>query len=406
MSETPSPRHNSPFRPPAIVTIDKLDGGLPGGFITPPPSGKRVASPASAGSSFNSGLPFPNLEQAIPTDAYPELLSPPLSPPPAVFSPTFRKQRAESLGKRVGAKSGLKIKVNESTIRQYTDYDNLGTPRTPFFSPGPLPFSPIPWTGNTFGEPDIQTSLERMEDDTTTSLPILDVFATKTVRAVVRDTAAAERLRHFADMRGHSNDIDFLLQIGEYDQSLNLVVASINNVSAKFTGVAATTPVRLPLAVGRNLNGDIREASNTLLPNLECLFDEAKIIVEQSLAKGVYPDFLKHQLSSSIQANCRDISSNLGKQAWYGFGEAFCMTDPREPGNPMIYASTGLADLTGYAMKDLIHKSCRIFQGPATRGSCLDRIRDGLSQTNEFNELVLNYTVSTTTFLNIVTEHY
>ncbi|KAJ4411268.1 hypothetical protein N0V82_009052 [Gnomoniopsis sp. IMI 355080] len=272
----------------------------------------------------------------------------------------------------------------------------MGTPQSPFFSPAP-------WNANrdSFGEPDIQTSLERFEDAIAEPLPILDVFSTNTFRAILNDAAAVARLRQFADANanGSVKDIDMLLQIAEFSKGVDQVSSTVASISQKYTGVAASAPVRIPLSLSRNLNAHMRDVSSLLLPSLECLFDDAKEYIEQSLAQDVYPDFLKQQLSLNLQTVGPFFSPN---QTCPGFGEAFCITDPRQSSNPMVAVSAGLANLTGYSHAEMVFKDCRMFQGAGTRGSCADRLRDGISKKDEFTELILNYTRDGRLFWNLV----
>lgn len=335
---------------------------------------------------------FPELNKAL-ADAVVQNtpLSPPLSP---IASLSAHNKRAEIFGRRLKGKSGLKL--NESTLRKYTEYDVLGgTPRSPFFPTNGV------WTPNTFGEPhgDIQSNLEKLEDAMTEPLPIFDVYAHSTVMAVFQDSAAMARMRQFAEPRGHANDLDFLLQVGKYSQAMSDVASILANISLKFTGVAASEPVRLPLTVGKTLNTGIRETSKTLIPGLESTFDDAKSFVEQTLAQDLYPDFVKHQLSLNLQVIGPGYSPN---QVCPGFGEAFCISDPNEEDSPIVFASDGLACLTGYNTGELLNNNCRLFQGPGTRGSCVDRMRNGLAKHDEFTELVLNYTKDGRPYWNLV----
>lgn len=285
----------------------------------------------------------------------------------------------------------MNLRIHEAALRQYTEYDAMGSPRSPMFS------SPL-WTSGTFGgdhhhhsEPlaDIQTSLDRFEEAMISSLPILDVYATKAFTEILKDPAAVLRLRQFAEGRGRAKDIDCLLQMSEFVETVISVGSIVTNISHKYLGVAASEPVRLPLVVGRGVNTDIRDCTNTILPSLEGLFDEARISLEHSLAQDLYPDFLRHQLSLSLQSIGPGYSPN---QTCPGFGEAFCMTDPNADGNPIVYASEGLAGLTGFTTKDMIFQNCGIFQGAGTRGSCVERMRNALAKRDEFLELMLSYT--------------
>lgn len=386
MTDIALPHHVSPVRP-RLDTANRSNGSP---ALTPSPSGKHAIFPGNSTPDI-SIVPFTQLEVDPGVDRRPGSPSPSLSPISPI-SPNARRKRTDAIGKRFRAKGGLNLHLNESTLREYTDYDTLGTPRSPFFSP-------VPWTGNTFGEPDIQTSLERFEDAITQPLPILDVFATSTVRAVLKDPAAVARLRQFTDTSGSAMDIDFLLQIAEFNNSVSQVASTLCSISQRFTGVAASSPVRLPMPLSRNLNGNMREVSVTSLPRLEGLFDNASGYVEQILAQDVYPEFLKHQLSLNLQSIGPCYSPN---QVCPGFGEAFCMTEPSESSNPMVYASAGLADLTGYTIGEMVFKDCRMFQGSGTRGSCTDRLRDSLARKEEFTELVLNYTKDGRMFWNLL----
>lgn len=381
---TSSPRRSSPIR----TMLDNGNKSNGSSNFSPPLSGKQAVFSRSLDAST---IQWPQPEVGSEIDCLPGPPSPPLSPVLPV-SLNARRKRPEAIGKRFRAKGGLNLHVNESTLRQYTEYDNLGTPCSPMFSPKL-------WTGNSFGEPDIQTSLECFEDANNQPLPILDVFAASTVKAVLKDSAAVARLRQFTHASGSIKDIDFLLQIAEFSEGVSRVASTVSSIAQKFTNVSASSPVKLPPAVNRNLNGNIREVSSTLLPNLECLFEDAKGFVEQSLAQDVYPDFLKHQLSLSLQTIGPCYSPN---QVCPGFGEAFFITDSSEKGDPMVYASAGLANLTGYTIGEMIFKDCRMFQGPATRSSRTDRLRDGLSKNNEFTELVLNYTKEGRMYWNLM----
>lgn len=258
------------------------------------------------------------------------------------------------------------------------------------------------WTGYTFGEPahgSIKSFLEQFNEAMAPPLSILDVYAMNTVRAVLADSVAAARLRQFAKPRGRASDIDFLLQVGHYDDAVATVASIAATISIRFAGIGASEPVKLSLPVGKNLNNDLRETSTALIPALRSTFDDARISVEQNLAQDIYPEFLRTQLSLNLQAIGPGYSPN---QVCPEFGEAFFMTDPNGTDDPIVFVSTGLASLTGYSMRDIIFENCRLFQGPGTRVSCVDRLRNALSQDEELTELVLNYKKDGKPYWNLV----
>ncbi|KAH8743111.1 hypothetical protein F5883DRAFT_722819 [Diaporthe sp. PMI_573] len=218
-------------------------------------------------------------------------------------------------------------------------YDNLGTPQSPFFSPGI-------WMGNTFGEPGARTNLEQFEDFSTPQLPALDVFAMETVNTVFKDQAAVARMRQFAQSRGRYKDIDFLMKVDEYSNTMNMVSLIMANISTKFTGVAAPQPIRLPMAVSKSLNTD---------------------------KKLSLPRFYRGLKASD---------------------------------SPIVFVSDGLAGLTGYNHDEIVDRNCRFLQGPGTRASGVDRIRDTINKNQEWSELLLNYRKDRRVFWNLlVTAH-
>lgn len=387
---TPSPRQNSPD--PLGIAATKSDSS--DDSVTTPclgDAGRHLYGTLFRRDSSQTTLPFPEFKMESESSEQPAR---PLSPPPSPLSPlsSRRKKIPDPLTRRLKNKSGLKSHVNDSALRQYTDYDNLGTPRSPFFSPGI-------WTGNTFGEPDARTNLEQFEDAFTPQLPILDVFAMKTVNSVLKDQAAVARMRLFAQSRGRYKDIDFLMKVEEYSNTMNMVSTIMANISMKFTGVAASQPIRLPMAVSKSLNTDIKNVSSSLLPGLESLFDDAKSHIERSLSQDIYPDFLKNQLSLGLQTIGPGYSPS---QICSGFGDSFCITDSYQEDCPIVFVSDGLAGLTGYNHDELVDRNCRFLQGPGTRASGVDRIRDAVNKNHEWSELLLNYRKDGRVFWNLL----
>lgn len=388
----------------------------------------RCVSPQSPPDTLSTPASaiFPTCSSPLATPS--TATTPLFSPVSATLSPSRRPgERRETLGRRLKIRSGVNLQVHDLKLRQYTDYDTrTGTPRSPFFSPGI-------WTGNTFGERESplgaadplnpfgsipqSNSLSGLEEysgenvglsstlgQIGPSLPILDVFAIKTVTGALNEPGVMTRMRHFAEAHGRVRDIDFLLKVEEYTNAVKTVEKIMSDASLKLAGIAASTQtstpsIKLPLKTTRRLNTEMSDATTALLPRLDGMFDDAKVAVEQSLAQDIYPDFLKSQLSLSLQTIGPGYSPN---QVCPGFGEAFCMTDPHNADNPVVYASDGLAGLTGYAVQDIVNKNCRFMQGPGTRASGVERIRDAMATNKEFSELVLNFKKDGRPFWNLI----
>lgn len=81
---------------------------------------------------------------------------------------------------------------------------------------------------------------------------------------------------------------------------------------------------------------------------------------------------------------------------------SFCVTDPHQPDNPVIYISEGFSKLTGYDYDDVVGKNCRFLQGPETTEEDRKRIYDAIKREKECSVNLLNYKKDGTKFVNEV----
>tara|TARA_R110002049_G_scaffold44333_5_gene130117 strand:+ start:174794 stop:175798 length:1005 start_codon:yes stop_codon:yes gene_type:complete len=77
-----------------------------------------------------------------------------------------------------------------------------------------------------------------------------------------------------------------------------------------------------------------------------------------------------------------------------------CITDPKKPDNPIVYANAAFTELTGYSAEEIVGKNCRFLQGADTSPESVDTVRriiaDGRVDTVE----ILNYRKDGSPFLN------
>ncbi|CAM9574147.1 unnamed protein product [Phaeothamnion confervicola] len=78
----------------------------------------------------------------------------------------------------------------------------------------------------------------------------------------------------------------------------------------------------------------------------------------------------------------------------------FVITDASLPDNPIVYASGGFVELTGYALDQILGRNCRFLQGPATDPRAVDRIRAAVEKGEDTSVCLLNYRSDGTTFWN------
>jgi len=78
----------------------------------------------------------------------------------------------------------------------------------------------------------------------------------------------------------------------------------------------------------------------------------------------------------------------------------FILTDPRLLDNPIVFASQGFYDLTGYPREQVLGRNCRFLQGKDTDKRAVDIIRIAVANGTDANVCLLNYKADGTPFWN------
>jgi len=108
-----------------------------------------------------------------------------------------------------------------------------------------------------------------------------------------------------------------------------------------------------------------------------------------------------------LLANSQSIANKVLDDPDFSFIKAlqtaqqnFVVTDPGLPDNPIVYASQGFLNLTGYSLDQILGRNCRFLQGPETDPKAVERIRKAIEQGHDMSVCLLNYRVDGTTFWN------
>lgn len=102
-------------------------------------------------------------------------------------------------------------------------------------------------------------------------------------------------------------------------------------------------------------------------------------------------------------------------------GEAFVLSNPRLPDQPIVLASPAFCKLTvspllfgafvgpelilslkGYSPDMIVGRNCRFLQGEATAPSSVKTIKEALLKGEEVTQLLLNYKLDGTPFWNLL----
>uniref|UniRef100_A0A126X2E0 non-specific serine/threonine protein kinase n=1 Tax=Pityrogramma trifoliata TaxID=164275 RepID=A0A126X2E0_9MONI len=96
------------------------------------------------------------------------------------------------------------------------------------------------------------------------------------------------------------------------------------------------------------------------------------------------------------------VSRDL-KDALETFQQTFVVSDATRPHFPILYASAGFFNMTGYSSKEVIGRNCRFLQGADTDPDDVARIREALAEGKNYCGRLLNYKKDGTAFWNLLT---
>lgn len=78
----------------------------------------------------------------------------------------------------------------------------------------------------------------------------------------------------------------------------------------------------------------------------------------------------------------------------------FVLSDPRLPDNPIVYATPGFYELTGYSREQVLGRNCRFLQGAGTDRRAIDVIRTAVANGTDATVCLMNYKADGTPFWN------
>ena len=146
-----------------------------------------------------------------------------------------------------------------------------------------------------------------------------------------------------------------------------------------------------------------RPSSAALLDNA---FAEAHSASFQTLLDSALPMYITYKLvKMATECLVNEIAGRrtpLMTDLVNGLSEVFCLTDPNQPDNPIIYASEEFYRLTGYGRDDVIGHNCRFLQGANTTRGSVARLRQGIRDGKLTCEALLNYRRDGRPFINLL----
>lgn len=168
--------------------------------------------------------------------------------------------------------------------------------------------------------------------------------------------------------------------------------AAIADITATHTGAAPPHPLSLPFPVASKLGRDTSHFTKTTLPSLHNLFRDAQAHAASRLAKTLYPEYVKFQLT---QCTLHSLSTSLRspdfRGAYPGLGSSFCLASPSPSNHRVLFASPALTTTLHHPLLHALPQG-----SPATL-----RLREALALGREAVELVVDTTTAATPCWNL-----
>lgn len=167
--------------------------------------------------------------------------------------------------------------------------------------------------------------------------------------------------------RGRALALKTKLKKKLYFEALQLQVAQLVREREYLTGI-----------VKENLKEDVAQKVLTEIPDIPKIVTTSAHEATAILAKNDY------RLVAAIQVA----------------RHAFCITNPLASDNPIVYASDGFLNLTGYTASQVIGKNCRFLQGSGTDKNQVDVLRKAIHLGVDTSVCLLNYRADGSPFYN------
>ncbi|KAJ7620417.1 hypothetical protein FB45DRAFT_930173 [Roridomyces roridus] len=209
-------------------------------------------------------------------------------------------------------------------------------------------------------------------------------------KRMLDDPLARMRFREFLAASGTEGELDFWTDARFLAQEVD--VLKMHSTALRELHMSGPPESRVKLS---------NEIRRELLVGLQRLIgaDVAPVLgrAQGELLDGMYQDhfqrYIKHKIiqETHVTLGKANLFSASGAQGTAGLGDAFVLTNPRLPDHPIVLASDGFVEVTGYPRAQIVGRNCRFLQGPGTPPASVQRIRDGLNSGKGCTELLLNY---------------
>eukprot|EP00227_Mantoniella_beaufortii_P008260 CAMPEP_0197586716 /NCGR_PEP_ID=MMETSP1326-20131121/8598_1 /TAXON_ID=1155430 /ORGANISM="Genus nov. species nov., Strain RCC2288" /LENGTH=641 /DNA_ID=CAMNT_0043151375 /DNA_START=273 /DNA_END=2194 /DNA_ORIENTATION=+ len=166
-----------------------------------------------------------------------------------------------------------------------------------------------------------------------------------------------------------------------------------NGQVAKFIGVQVDVTTRTEGAVSAFADGQGLPLLVKYDQRLKDQYTSITSEVEDAVKKGEGLEYESLPARAGL-----DMATTLER-----IQQSFVIADPSLPDCPIVFASDGFLDFTGYTREEILGRNCRFLQGPRTDRRAVGEIRKAVEGGTECTVRLLNYTKMGKPFWNMFT---
>ncbi|GAA5855995.1 hypothetical protein JCM8547_002930 [Rhodosporidiobolus lusitaniae] len=273
----------------------------------------------------------------------------------------------------------------------------------------PLQISPSEGGAATQGP----TSYQNWDVATEMEFTLAKVVSEGAVDELIKDENALRHFRQFIASHSPSSTSPLLLDL-YVDLSLFSILATSLRLSSSAilsTYLTKTSPSRLVLPL--SLRAPVVEVLSSSSSLGLGLVGPLKELLSR-LYEREYQPFLQKRLVEMVVGRLGSWKAGYGwtggaqgggrapNMVSDGLADCYCLTNPRLRDNPIVLASEGFSQLTGYPLDAIVGRNCRFLQGPGTAPESTLRLREALNAGEGITSLILNYRLDGTPFYNLL----
>ncbi|KAH6648353.1 hypothetical protein BKA67DRAFT_661335 [Truncatella angustata] len=225
----------------------------------------------------------------------------------------------------------------------------------------------------------------------------LDFFSQSIFQVVLHNPATSHQLLKYCQNQLCSENVEFLHMVENYRTNVNNLAGILAVIHQSFISGQSQRQINISGEIVDEVHSNMKSLVKDGLPAMEALFEPMQEKIEHLVFTDIYPRFVRYQVAMDT---AKSLSNNRRK--YQGLGDCFCFSNPGIADNPVVYASDGFVQVTGYSRSEIIPRNCRFLQGPQTDRAAVRRIKEALVEGRETVELLLNYKKDGAPFWNLL----